>query len=249
MRRRRRPAPKYGSEAALCEAFVDVVRDEFEVYPETSGWDLLLVCRSTGDQVGVQAKLRANVEVLDQAIARSRTPQTGPNVRAVLVPSANATFRYVASRLDLHVFDGHWIGARSSGATFEPAASFLQRAPRSEARRPCWTPPVEIHTPAGVPNPRSITPWKVGACLLCRKLRDVGYLTRSDFVAAGVSPGFWLNAQGRRPSLLVASEKDGRVVRYRQRPGVVLPDEEYPEVVEALRAVPFSGGGTKDQAP
>lgn len=86
----------FDSETDLCAAFTEAARSEgWTVYPEPTGWDLLL-CRR-GVQVGVEAKLLGGVEVLLQALPaltsmptrrRSRLARAGfpgPHYRAVLV--------------------------------------------------------------------------------------------------------------------------------------------------------------------
>lgn len=58
------------SEAELCTRFSDAAREDgWTVYPETSGWDLLLV-DDDGVQVGIDAKARASFEVLMQCLDR-----------------------------------------------------------------------------------------------------------------------------------------------------------------------------------
>ena len=70
----------------------------FKVYPETSNWDILLVGPDgSDDQHGVQAKLRANVDVLAQTVPQRERwgvdPFTGPRYRCVAVPKATDAFR------------------------------------------------------------------------------------------------------------------------------------------------------------
>lgn len=76
--------PRYETEAALCADFIEAAKaDGWEVYPEQGSWDVLLVRRKV--QVGVQAKLVANDEVLLQALPDDPRDATGPTYRAVLV--------------------------------------------------------------------------------------------------------------------------------------------------------------------
>ena len=101
----RRRKQSFASEAEMVAAFVGAVerinhryRDKpddpmrWTVYPETGGFDLLLVQDATGDQLAVEAKLTFNLKVLEQVLpgrfdATWRHPAKGPDFRAVLVPS------------------------------------------------------------------------------------------------------------------------------------------------------------------
>src|SRR4028119_817912 len=79
--------------ADLCAAFMAVLPEGWVAYPETGGFDLLLVRAADGLQIGVEAKLRLNAKVIRQACEPSRPDQlTGPNpdCRAVLVPQGAA---------------------------------------------------------------------------------------------------------------------------------------------------------------
>lgn len=88
----------YTSEAELCLAFAAECRQHgWTIYPESQGWDMLLVRGKT--QVGVQAKLQANIQVLLQALPDVireglSKPTRGPQYRLVLVGGfVGRTFR------------------------------------------------------------------------------------------------------------------------------------------------------------
>ena len=53
----------YPTEVALCSAFIAAVPREWTAYAETAGWDILLVRKADGFQIGVEAKLKIGVEV------------------------------------------------------------------------------------------------------------------------------------------------------------------------------------------
>lgn len=95
--------PTFETEAALCQAFIRGVPDEWVVYPETCGWDILLVHRQGGWQVGVEAKLSLNAKVLAQAIDGRRRNDVGPDFRAVLVGKVVAENWTIARALGLTV--------------------------------------------------------------------------------------------------------------------------------------------------
>ena len=93
------------TEAELCAMFRSAAEaDGWIVYPEVDGWDLVLVWSGDapvpeggtgvkkGDQVAVEAKLRANVGAIQQAVTRSTYRYRGqPDFRAVLAPKGFST--------------------------------------------------------------------------------------------------------------------------------------------------------------
>lgn len=202
------------------------------VYPETSGCDLLLVatdrvttrgCRP-GDQIAVQAKLRANVEVLAQALPDLRA-SSGPAFTAVLVPKCTREFRAVARRLGVLVISAAKL--RGGPITFD----WVNDTTRLEYSVPLWTPDVEVWTDPGVAAPKSITPWKMAALRLCVVAMNQGYLLASDFKSARVSMTVWRRKKWIHDSGL----RIGKQARY------VLVDEKspphvlYPEVFASIR--------------
>lgn len=224
----------YPSEAAMCEVLAAEARAAgWLVYPETGNWDMLLVRPGDGTQVGVQAKLRANVEVLDQALVPAR--QKGPNVHAVLVPSCSGAFRNVALELKLLVLEAFHFdaGKLSPGLKARYGLSLdelVKKAPRhTHLKGPCWVPPFVPEGPCGVPGPRQVTKWKVGAAQLCARLRAAGHVTSGDFRELGLALSTWTRRGGwleRVPGSAPAL--------YRVREGARLPDEDFQDVVAGL---------------
>src|SRR5918997_1754384 len=76
-------------EVDLCSAFLALVPDNWLAYAETGGFDILLIRKEDGFQIGVQAKLRLNAKVVCQALETGRAAaimDPNPDCRAVLVP-------------------------------------------------------------------------------------------------------------------------------------------------------------------
>lgn len=199
----------------------------FRVVPECSGWDMILVAPETEEQIGVQAKLRPNLEVLGQAIVAPR--RRTPDVIAVLVPNIPRYFGEVALGLRMGIFTP--VGIRSGVGPLW----MLAHGPRRDvvAGR-CWVPPagIEVAIPAGVPSPRTISPWKIAAARLCIRLRAGETLTRSDFASAGVRVDNWIRA---KQVVRVDGERGRYVIGGPAVGGLPLPDESMPEVVDAVR--------------
>jgi hypothetical protein len=229
----KRPEPCFGTEAELCDAFVAELKPHgYRIYPEQDGWDLVVV-DARGRQTGVQAKLRANLEVLGQALRESGGPRSearrGPDSVALLVGSAPAeSFERIATSLGFGIV---YPRRMSTGVVFTGIEA-IAFAPLLETTACLDLPEVEVGMSGGCPSPKSVTKWKLAAVGLCLRLRRIGMLTPDDFRNAGVSRTrwvqFWLDG---------ARDPDApRRVIYTARPGASLPDEQYPEIVAALKA-------------
>lgn len=187
-------AAPFESEAALCLAFSIWARAQgLVVYPETGGWDLLLVAPS-GAQTGVQAKLRLNLDVLTQAIDHEYlSGGHGPDHRAVLVPEAR--WSKVPALLGLTVYEPE---RRPGYPGIEPPAVLPFRAHHPGGEPLDWNPKRRVElpdyvpdVPAGVPSPVQLTPWKIGALRLLARLELHGSITRKDFRDCDVNPSRW----------------------------------------------------------
>lgn len=233
----RRMKDPFKSEAALCATFVEVARAEgLKVYPETSGWDLLVVDPETGEQAGIEAKRRPNVDVLHQAMGNER--RSGPSVHGVLVPSGSRAFASVAWNLRIVVIEGWRLAPhmlepsnRSSGA--EPSIVrdvLFEATPKWNHTKPLWVPEVEVDTPAGVPAPKRVTPWKMSAVKMSLELVKGLEVTRKDVEKVwGMSFHIW-----RERWLDVTPRKRGVYSLYQARRGTELPCEIYPAIAKAL---------------
>ena len=219
----------YSLENELCNVLIKFARENgWKVYPETSGWDLLLV---KDIQMGVQAKLKDNVEVLAQALS------TGTNVRAVLIPVASKKFRKIANTLGIFIIEGlvrkkDALGRRYWAREIKTALDSYSKKHLTYPKNLCWAPDVEINVPAGVKSPRSITEWKIKAIKLCIKLNERGYVTSKDFKDAKLSMTIW-----KIKWLVDSGKKEGKLVKYTRSAKAKLPDELYPEIVEALYGI------------
>lgn len=205
----------FEKEADLCAAFIESVVDENEAfakngrphcgwdcYPETGGWDILVVRQDDGFQIGVEAKLKLNPKVVCQALESGSyfsADSPGPDARAVLVPS-DGLQQYVAplcARIGITVI-------KMSRASFRPSLPL----PPSDV---FWTsddwhetgiaeriklPDYKAEVPAGVPSPIQLTPWKISALRLLAILDQRGFVCRSDLRHLEMSPTRWIGPHG-----------------------------------------------------
>lgn len=216
------------TERHLCDRLRGAAaRHGWVAYPEVSGWDVLLVLES-GEQIGVQAKMRPSMEVLAQAVRRpERAP--GPDIRAVLIPSHTS---HATARDFVHVAEACRLLLLTAGDLSDTplAARHLledvRDAPRWNRTARLWLPPL-TDLPAGVPNPRTISRWRCNAARLCTELRKGLTLTRTDFDQWDVgSMSSWRRSLGRIPGT--------RPARYGVIDPSKLPDVKFPHVHAAL---------------
>lgn len=231
-------------EADLCTLLSERAREQgWHVHPEIPGHDLLLVATPevktvnarAGDQIGVQAKLRPNFEVLTQAMPRT-WGNKGPHFHAVLVPVASKEFDQVATRCGIVVMEATrrvwsqnencWVRTRGIGHELR----YLPPSMRHYYDSMEWHPEVEILVPAGVKSPRTVTPWKVNAVRFCLEAVERGFITTDDFRKAGLSMTVWRQKNWIEPT----GDRIGRSMKYRLVLENNPPHLAWPEIAERL---------------
>jgi hypothetical protein len=187
---------RFPTEAALCEAFSAWARsgghgrDPWTVYPETGGFDLLLVDKY-GRQLGIEAKLVMNAKVCVQAIPVHYGIEEGPDYRGILVPSINGDLGALVEMHGLVVFTPTK-GAYRGGIDFHPYTlsgdsyydPWFDWNPPKRITLPAMVPDV----PAGVPCPVRMTTWKQAALKVLAHLEAHGHITARQVKAYGVDP-------------------------------------------------------------
>lgn len=198
----------FKTEAELCSAFVVALPKGWTAYNETEGYDILLV-RQDGLQIGVEAKLRLNPEVVVQAAKEWGFDGPGPDFRAALVPAGHVQnhmsaicamlgitviiamhpdddtekrygFRSPPFRPDLPSLDSRMYW---SGREFD----WYDRCPRVRCTLPEYVPDVT----AGHSAPVALTNWKIQAIKLLIIMERQGFVTKADFKHVKIDPGRW----------------------------------------------------------
>lgn len=225
-------AGPFPTEAALCAAFIAAIPEGWRVYPESGGFDILLV-RSDGTQVGVQAKLTLNAAVVSQIVDYGYDPcSDGPDFRAVLVPAAKAGSLVgicwlvgitVIKMTDPSEEDVRRRYRMSPQEPFRPelpvpgqrywrsAHDWIEWAPAKRVTLPDYVPDVV----AGASAPLQLTDWKIRAIKIAILVERRGSVTRADFKAIGIDYRRWIDpyvkwlARGEQPGVWIAGEKLG----------------------------------------
>lgn len=214
---------KFSSEIEVCAQFIAKLPEGWIAYPETEGWDILLVRDADGTQIGIEAKLTLNAKVLLQAIegvySRYFNNRGEPDFRAVLVPSGTAghELSILAKRLGVTVIEIMSNEANEYAATAEGlryglrnyrsnVAFFSPDLPRMDNH---WTTedhwidrvPYKRHklpeyvpdVKAGASGPSSLSPWKIKAIKIAITLEKRGYVTIADFKHLDIQRQRWLD--------------------------------------------------------
>lgn len=209
--------PAFATEADLVAAFVASVEawngnrnrrtSKWTIYPETAGWDLLLVDEA-GVQVGIEAKLALNAKVICQALPDATWAEAdGPDYRAVLVPNRDCQghMHPIARALGLTIitvsksdssYDRGRVSINPSSLPDEHGGHdwdlqhWFSWLPAKRCALPNYVPDVE----GGKPSPLCLTAWKIKAIKLMILLDRRGYVTRRDMKLLGISPTRWTDA-------------------------------------------------------
>jgi hypothetical protein len=194
----------FKSEAELCATFIKQVPKDWVAYPETCGFDIVLVRPSDGCQIGVEAKMTLNAKVLLQAVETTpRYRVHNPDFRAVLVPwgTAGSEMMAIARKLWITVIQMKskelYLALRRSTYSrlkFEPELpDVLGRewytdtywrdcAPAERLQLPEYVPDVR----AGASAPSTLSEWKIKAIKICVLLEKRGTITIDDFRQIGI---------------------------------------------------------------
>lgn len=229
-------------------AFTEAARAQgWRVFPETAGFDVLLVATDQvtaagikpGDQLGVEGKKAGNLKLLTQ-VRPQRNALKGPHFHVAVVPRATEEFREIAMALNVMVVEACTRGWRNGVRVWERSEfkydlRFFPPLFRQYYEEPCWHPDVEVWVPPGVNSPKRMSPWKIKAVKLCVLGKRKGFLTSADFRAAGVSMSVW---RGRW--LKESDTRRGRHKAYTlwevDYPYDPPPHLKYPEIVAAVSA-------------
>lgn len=231
----------FKTEVELCSRFIAAVdQNEWIVLAEWAGWDILLVRRADGFQIGIEAKLKFNAKVLAQALEEWAISacSPGPDCRAVLVPAdATVTLGPLAAYIGITVIKVYNPGRRGMvNGTFSPQLPkppsdrrwddhhWHEWCPAQRHKLPEYIPDVA----AGAPSPTQLTDWKIKAIKIAVTLATRGYVTREDFKHHQIDHRRWIE---RGSGWLVPC--DGRYAV-----GPHLPDfrSQHPKVWEQIAA-------------
>lgn len=190
---------EFATEERLCHCFMDAFSEnnEWTVYPETAGFDILLLHHPTGSQLGVQAKLRLNSKVADQILPEESFDGHVPDWLAVIIPpgkSSRGLYRLLLlagimvwePRLDCNQ---NW----SFAQLLSDYHKWFSWNPVLRPTLPKYIPKVS----AGTSSPIILTEWKIKALRVMAKLELDGFITAKTIKNCGIdSRRFCCTASG-----------------------------------------------------
>lgn len=199
--------PAFESESDLCARFIAAIdAEDWTAYAETGGWDILLVRKADGFQIGIEAKLKFTPEVISQCLEEFggwNADRPGPDCRAVLVPSKGVQHHlhricmYIGITV-IQVESPHadanyikWNGAfRPKLPKFrnDHGDDWPEHAPAKRIKLPDYVPDVA----AGAKSPLQLTSWKIKAIKVAITLEKRGHLTRKDFAHLHIDHRLWI---------------------------------------------------------
>jgi hypothetical protein len=194
-------AETFAKESDLCATFIAALPKEWTAYAETAGFDIVLV-RSDGFQIGVEAKLKLNAEVILQAaegtMGHWSADMPGPDCRAVLVPmGCNQSLSPLLRYLHITCIECKFGEISRHDSRFQPylpvpkqdwhTEQWYELAPARRLVLPDYVPDVV----AGASGPSALTPWKVKAIRIVITLERRGFITRDDFKHFQIDMSRW----------------------------------------------------------
>jgi hypothetical protein len=195
--------PGFESEVALCAEFITQVTkgDAWVAYAETGGWDILLVRREDGFQIGIEAKLILNNTVAVQALPERwyGAAEIGPDCRAVLVPEGGKQngLGTICNWLGLTVITIWPPSERVYRRRFEPDLPHVAERWGDDRHWHEWCPVKRVALPDYVPDsgaghsaPVQLTAWKIKALKIVAIL-ERRPVTRRDFKLLGLDAARW----------------------------------------------------------
>lgn len=204
MKRQKKAA--FTSEAALCAEFIKHATNDGKwlAYGETGGFDILLVRKEDGFQIGIEAKLTLNTAVVVQALPTTyyNHGQVGPDCRAVLVPrgGTQSGLDTICHRLGITVIhQDEPMGDRRyyHGSAFEPRLPDPTDFWMMNDKWHEWCPVKRVKLPDYIPDsgaghsaPVKLTEWKIRAIKLAILLEERP-VTRLDFKALQIDASRW----------------------------------------------------------
>ncbi|MBK3735557.1 hypothetical protein GAY29_21115 [Azospirillum brasilense] len=238
--------PQFATEADLCSAFMAQLPPGWTAYPETAGWDILLV-HTSGVQVGIQAKLRLNAKVLTQASENYWDLENpGPDYRAILVPAEVGTdLEALAAYCSMTVVrcwppQTCWMSSKGShspdlpGTVGSHESYWFPLLPAKRHPLPDYVPDVT----AGASAPRTLSRWKVSALRVQALLDQTGYVTRQDFKALQIDIRRWIAGGWQAWLEAVPNSGTDDIGFPHFKRGATMPDfgAQHPEVYPQVKA-------------
>lgn len=178
---------KYRYEYEMCDEFIKLNSEHFDIYPECYGFDIYMFCKESGTQFGIQAKLSMNINVVTQAINsiysyNRELKKYGPHYNCILTPTSESR---VCEHLNILSIEPntnlHYTLKDNYRLKHIYNVSVNEHACRYDK------PEVRLNGSAGVPSPRNLSRWRISALKLMILYEKQGYILSSDVRKLGLN--------------------------------------------------------------
>lgn len=194
-------AKLFATEADLCAAFIAWAENlGARCFAEWGGWDILVML-SSGQQIGIQAKLTLNDHVILQALPSQFHSQEwpAPDFRAVLVPEDKSRRGQIAQMLGLVVFDAMPSHRTEGKHGFTPRLEDWRNWTDWNPERRHEIPETSTDSVAGSPSPITLTPWKLSALAVLAEIQVKGRIHSRRVRELGCNPSRWTQCRWITP--------------------------------------------------
>jgi hypothetical protein len=174
---------KYDYEKDMCADITANAKEKgWKVFPEQGGWDIVLVSGLL--QVGIQAKLRPNLKLFMQTVVDDGQPE--PHFKAIAIGNLSRSEKKDIERLatymkfifiDMSYHHFFWLvhNKKDSNNVTDWAYYF------TPSEKALWLPPVIADIDAGVPSPKTVSPWMVAAIKLEEICKAQGWVLLTTY--------------------------------------------------------------------
>lgn len=183
---------KYRYEYQMCDDFIEKNKDHFDIYPECYGYDMLLFSKIDEVQIGVQAKLKNNLQVIYQILDNTenmnlKLKRIGPHYRAILSPEIDGRYRMLCRRLGIahfNPYDAIMIDIPDFGWRIKP----FYESPLQPHIQRHTRPELKLNDSPGKSSPKNLSTWRVAAIKAMVIYYKQSYITSSQLRELGINP-------------------------------------------------------------
>jgi hypothetical protein len=222
---------KYRYEYEMCDEFIELNKGDWDIYPECYGYDMLMFSNDLDIQIGVQAKLRNNLQVIYQILNNTELfggnlKKIGPHYRAVLTP-IKYDHRYNILCQHINVIKL----SVESVTTIMNYHMFLNKYSPLGFSEHHTRPPMRLNDSPGKSSPKSLSQWRINALKIMNKYYEQGYILSPQLRELKLDPSMfknWFEYKYLEPKI-------GRCLKMVLKDENKHPAKGYEKEMEALR--------------
>jgi hypothetical protein len=184
---------KYRYEYEMCDDFMRLNNEDFDIYPECYGYDMLMFSKTDEIQIGVQAKLKNNLKAIYQILNNTETPsgtlkRRGPHFRAILTPY-NDDDKYSNLCSKIRILKMH-VSCITTPIKYFKSLGINQFSLKfiENYKRPI----IRLNDSPGKSSPKNLSAWRINALKAMAEYYDTGYILSSKLRELGLNPTIFM---------------------------------------------------------